>query len=130
MIMVADWDYYHDEYHGQAIQSADEYPFFAEGAGDELAPFISRIPNTEEAQRALKRCACRITDIIYGDYKTSKYGYGGNKITSESVNGYYSVSFGNAGGGTEALKTLRRYINNAIALYLGKWILGPRKVIV
>ena len=130
MTMIADWTYYHDEYHGQAIQSADEYPYFAEGAGDELAPFISRIPKTEEAQRALKRCACRIADIVYGDYKTSKYGYGGNKITSESVNGYYSVSFGNGAGGTEQLKTLRRYINNAIALYLGRWVLGSRPVMM
>lgn len=119
-MIYADFDYYKNTFHGIIIEKKDEYQYFAEGAGDELAPFISRVPKDEEAQTALKRCACRITDILYQDFKSSK---NGQKITSESVSGYYSVSYNNP-------KTVSHAVNTAISLYLGRYVLGARKVII
>ena len=74
----ADFEYYQNSYKGILITSADEYSYFAERAGDELAPFANRVPDTEEGQTALKRCACRIADILYGDWKQSKNGVSKN----------------------------------------------------
>lgn len=126
-MIYADFDYYKNEFHGIVIQSAEDYGYFAEMAGDELAIFANRIPNTDEAQTALKRCACRVADIVYGDFKSTKFGVGGGKLTSESVSGYYSASYNheNSANGTSQM---RRQINTAVALLLGKWVLGARKV--
>ena len=119
----ADFDYYRNAYHGILIKSADDYACFAERAGDELAPFANRVPDTEEAQTALKRCACRIADILYGDWKQSKNGV--SKINSESVSGYYSVSYA-----TPTYGQVRLQINGAIALYIWRYVLGARKVMI
>ena len=119
----ADFDYYRNAYHGILIKSADDYAYFAERAGDELAPFANRVPDTEEAQTALKRCACRIADILYGDWKQSKNGV--SKISSESVSGYYSVSYA-----TPTYGQIRLQINSAIALYIWRYVLGARKVMI
>lgn len=118
----ADFEYYQNSYKGILITSADEYSYFAERASDELAPFAHRIPATNEAQIALKRCACRIADILYGDYKSSK---NGQKISSESVSGYYSVSYT-----VNDNAQIRRMVNSAIALYIGKYVLGARLVMI
>lgn len=119
----ADYMFYVNDYKGILITSADDYAYFAERAGDELAPFANRVPDTEDAQTALKRCACRIADILYGDWKQSKNGV--SKISSESVSGYYSVSYA-----TPTCGQVRLQINSAIALYLGRYVLGARRVMM
>lgn len=119
----ADFDYYQNAYHGILITSADDYAYFAERAGDELAPFANRVPTTDDGQTALKRCACRIADILYGDWKQSKNGV--SKINSESVSGYYSVSYA-----TPTYGQIRLQVNNAIALYIGRYVLGARQVML
>lgn len=119
----ADFEYYQNDYHGILINSADDYAYFAERAGDELAPFANRVPENEDAQTALKRCACRIADILYGDWKQSKNGV--SKISSESVSGYYSVSYE-----TPTYGQIRLQINSAIALYIGRYVLGAWRVMI
>lgn len=119
----ADFEYYQNDYHGILITSADDYAYFAERAGDELAPFANRVPADEEAQTALKRCSCRIADVLYGDWKQSKNGV--SKISSESVSGYYSVSYA-----TPTYGQIRLQVNNAIALYIGRYVLGARRVMI
>ena len=123
MASFADFDFYRNSYKGILITSDWIYSIFAERAGDELALFANRIPNDDEAQNALKRCACRIADILYGDWKQSKNGV--SKINSESVSGYYSVSYA-----TPTYGQIRLQINSAIALYLGRYVLGARKVML
>lgn len=120
----ADFEYYQNSYKGILITSADDYAYFAERAGDELAPFATRVPVEDtEAQNALKRCACRIADILYGDWKQSKNGV--SKINSESVSGYYSVSYA-----TPTYGQIRLQVNNAIALYIGRYVLGAKMVMM
>ena len=119
----ADFDYYQNSYKGILITSADDYAYFAERAGDELAPFANRVPTTDDGQTALNRCACRIADILYGDWKQSKNGV--SKISSESVSGYYSVSYA-----TPTYGQIHLQINSAIALYIGRYVLGARKVMI
>lgn len=123
MATIADFAFYQNEYKGILITSENDYAYFAERAGDELAPFANRVPDTEEAQNALKRCACNIADTLYGVWKQSKNGVA--QMTSESVSGYYSVSYSAA---TDA--QVRARINNAIALYIGRYVLGACKVVM
>lgn len=118
----ANWNFYKDEYLGIVIESQDEYAYFAERASDELAQYAKCIPDTNEAQTALKRCACRIADILFCDFKASKYG---QKITSESVSGYYSVGFS-----ANDTSEIKRLVNNTIKLYLGRYILKRVKNII
>lgn len=118
----ADFGFYQNEYKGIVITDSGEYVSFAERASDELAPFANRIPATNEAQIALKRCACRIADILYGDYKSSK---NGQKVSSESVSGYYSVSYT-----TNNYAQVRRMITSAIVLYIGAYVMGSKPVII
>ena len=123
MATIADFAFYQNEYKGILITSEKDYAYFAERAGDELAPFANRVPDTDEAQNALKRCACNIADTLYGTWKQSKNGVA--QMTSESVSGYYSVSYSVV---TDA--QVRARINNAIALYIGRYVLGARKVVM
>lgn len=124
--MIADFQFYNDEYKGIIVTDEKEYGYFAERASDELALFADRLPKTDEAQTALKKCACAVADILYGDFKLTKYGSSAGKINSESVSGYYSVSYG---GQTEqgGVSSTRYSINTAVSKYLGKWLLGAAK---
>lgn len=111
----ADWDFYKNTYKGIIITSDGDYAYFAERAGDTLALYECKIPKTNEGQLALKKCACAIADILYGDYKSSKNGT--QKQSSESVSGYYSVSYS-----TPTASELNALIYAKIRLYLGKWL--------
>lgn len=120
--MYADYTFYQNTYKGFLIQSG-EYDYFAERASDELALYAARIgTDGEDKQLAFKKAQCRIADILYGDFKSSKYGTA--KITSESVNGYYNVAFSAA-----ASSEIRGLIASAIRTYLGQWLYRPVKVI-
>lgn len=127
--MIADFDFYKNTYKGIRFTTKDEYEYFAERAGDELAPFEKHPKlQTSEAQNALRKCACAVADILYGYDKLSKYGVDGGKINSESVSGYYSVSYG-GDSGSNGVSAKAKEINRAIAKYLGKYILTPQKYI-
>lgn len=123
---IADFTFYRDTFKGIAIKSEEEYAYFSERAGDELARFVSFIPDTKTAQNQLKRCACAIADIKYNTEKSSKHGA---PITSESVNGYYSVSYGTATG-AEAYNAESARIRSVIAMYIGRYIQGPMRVLI
>lgn len=118
----ADYQFYKNSYLGIIIDNEDNYAYFAERASDELAPYAKCVPDTVEGQNALKRCSCRITDILYEDFKSSK---NGQKISSESVSGYYSVGYS-----VNDLATIKRLINNALKIYLGRYIFAKVKNII
>lgn len=120
--MLADYEFYTNEYKGIVIADANSYGFFGERASDELALFSNRevFANDETAKNQLKKCACRIADIMYA----STNGKGVNKnITSESIAGYYTVSYSQAD-----LKQVQGQINSAITLYLSRYLIGSKKV--
>ena len=116
--------FYVNDYKGILITSADDYAYFAGRAGDELAPFATRVSAEDtEAQNVLTRCSCRITDILYGDWKQSKNGV--SKISSESVSGYYSVSYV-----TPTYGQVRLQIKSASVWYRGRYVRGARRVMM
>lgn len=122
--MLANYEFYKNKYKGIVIADANSYEYFGERASDELALYSSKniFSEDEVASEQLKRCACRIADILYS---TSNGGKSiGKSITSESVAGYYSVSYAQA---TES--QIKLQINIAIKLYIGRYILGNKKVI-
>lgn len=120
--MYADYDFYRDAYKGILIPSG-EYDYFAERASDELAPYAAKIgTDTADKQTAFKKAQCRIADIIFGDFKSSKYGTA--KVGSESVNGYYNVSYSAA-----SHSEITGLIAEAIRTYLGSFLYRSVKVI-
>jgi hypothetical protein len=113
--MLADYDFYKNQYKGITIADANSYDYFAERAGDELALYVNRADETQ-----LKKCACKIADILY----SSSNGKGENKkVTSESIAGYYSVSYQ-----TQSESEVRASISFAIKTYLGQYLLGSKRV--
>lgn len=120
--MLADYDFYRNTYKGIVFADATSYEYFGERASDELALFSDRAVFAENptANNQLKRCACRIADILY----SSNNGKVGSKtISSESVAGYYSVSYA-----TTTDEQIKAQINSTIKLYIGRYILGAVRV--
>lgn len=120
--MLADYDFYKNEYKGIVITDANSYGYFGERASDDLSLYSNLQVFNEDAsaKEQLKRCACRIADILH----TVNNGGKGKQVTSESVAGYYSVSYSQTTN-----SQIQGQINTAIKLYIGKYILGPKKVI-
>jgi hypothetical protein len=120
--MLADYEFYKNEYKGIVVADANSYDFFGERASDELALFSQRkvFDDDETAQNQLKRCACRIADILYA----STNGKGVKKnIASEGVAGYYNVSYAQVDD-----KQVQAQINSAINLYIGRYLFGTKRV--
>lgn len=114
--MLADYDFYKNVYKGIVIADANSYEYFGERAGDELALYSYLENNTD-----MQKCACAIADILYS---TSSGGKAiGKNVTSESIAGYYSVSYGSV---TQA--EIKSQINSAIKKYLGKYVCGAKRV--
>lgn len=122
--MLADFDFYRREYKGIVIADANSYGYFGERASDELALYSQYAIFSDDvtAKQQLKRCACRIADILYSSTNGGKTI--GKSVTSESVAGYYSVSYS---APTNA--QIQGQINTAIKLFIGKYILGNKKVL-
>lgn len=118
--MIADYAYYNQSFHGTLIPQA-EYTYFAERASDRLARYQPFLPSSDGAQNALKKCACAISEILYNNVKGSK---DGKQIASESVNGYYSVSFS-----TQDETALKSKINDVISDYLSVYF-NRRAVVI
>lgn len=122
--MLADYDFYKNTYKGIVFADADSYEYFGERASEELALYSSRSIFNEDvtAKEQLKRCACRIADILYSSTNGGKSI--GKSVTSESVAGYYSVSYAQTND-----SQVNGQINTAIKLYIGKYILGVKRVL-
>lgn len=122
--MLADYDFYKNIYKGIVFADADSYEYFGERASEELALYSSRSIFNEDvtAKEQLKRCACRIADILYSSTNGGKSI--GKSVTSESVAGYYSVSYAQTND-----SQVNGQINTAIKLYIGKYILGVKRVL-
>lgn len=120
--MIADYNYYKNVFFGDVIPTEDEFKVVSSRASDKLAQFENVVKN----QDALKKCCCAIAEAIYGYNKLYKYGSSQGKINSESVSGYYSVSYGNTS--KSGLSALNSDINAIIQEYLGAYIIGARKV--
>lgn len=119
--MLADYDFYTNTYKGIVFADANSFGYFGERASDELALYSNMkvFSEDETAQTQLKKCACRIADILY-----SGNGKDGKKVSSESVAGYYSVSYSVA-----TQEQIKHQINTAINLYIGRYFLGSKRVL-
>lgn len=119
--MLADYDFYKNTYKGIVFADTNSYEYFGERASDELAPYSDRQVFADlTAQTQLKKCACRIADILYSNTNNGKES---KAVTSESIAGYYSVSYSVA-----TQEQIKHQINTAITLYIGKYFLGSKKL--
>lgn len=118
--MYADFNYYQNVFNGKAIQTEDDFNYLGGLACDEIDsyPQLKKVQTSEDFETALKRCQCRIADIIQDGIRKSG-------ISSESVNGYYNVSYAVL---TE--EQIKVQIATAIKLYLGKYIFRAVKMIL
>lgn len=120
--MLVDYNYYKNVFFGDVIPTEDEFKVVSSRASDKLA----RFENVVADENALKKCCCAIAEAIYGYNKLHKYSSSQGKINSESVSGYYSVSYGSTS--QSGLNALNADINAIIKEYLGMYVIGARKV--
>ena len=122
--MLADYTFYHGTYKGIVFSDSGSYEYFGERASDKLALYSNMKVFSEDAtaETQLKKCACRIADIIYSATLGGKTLKSGN-VASESIAGYYSVNYG-----TMTEQQVNSQINTAIKLYIGKYFLGSKPV--
>lgn len=122
--MLADYTFYQNEYKGIVFADANSYEYFGERAGEELALYscLSIFSEDITAKNLLKRCACRIADILYSSTNAGKTI--DKNIASESVAGYYSVSYA-----TVTNEQTKSQIRTAINLYIGRYIIGSKRVL-
>lgn len=110
--MIADFEYYKNTYKGIAITKEADYAFYGERASERLEVYESMLQAVLVSHETLKRCACNVADTLYS------YGKQGN-VASENVQGKYSVSY----TATDE-QQVNNKINNAVKLYLGKYLTG------
>lgn len=117
--MIADYNFYKNEYKGIVFADAKSYEYYGERASDKLALYSTRFTDGDRLI-ALQKCACKIAEILVSQTNGGKQG---KNVTSESIAGYYSVSYQNK---TDA--EINASINGAIREYLGGYLLGSKKV--
>lgn len=112
---MAEYTYYKNQYYGGTVP-AESWNYFAARAQEQIDAFLAgrRVDDTD----ALDKCQCRIAEILYNASK--KEG-----VTSESVNGYYTVSYS-----VLSNDEVKRQIANAFKTYLWRYaIVGARCII-
>lgn len=111
--MIADYNFYTTVFLGETIPE-DKFDFFGERASDKLARYEKAIPRNPSAQLALQKCACAIAELLYENKQAKK---NGKEVSSESVNGYYTVSYATANE-----NTIKKEVNGIIVDYLGIYL--------
>lgn len=113
--MIANYTYYTGVYRGIVISSETAYTYYAERATDELNAYPIGLVTDQDA---LKKCQCRIADILSDAAKKMN-------VSGENVNGYYTVNYS-----VLTDEQVRKQIANAVALYIGRFIqFGSRKIV-
>lgn len=87
--MYANYEYYQNEYHGSAVPPA-EFDYYAGLAGDYIDHATVGRATSEQTQ--VKRCACRIAELLYQNKAAASGNQADAQKTSEKV-GDYSVSY-------------------------------------
>ena len=120
--MLADFTFYKNTYKGIVFSDATSYEYYGERASDELAPYSDKSVFTtdEKAASQLKKCACKIADILFSSTSGNAQG---KAVTSENIVGYYSVSYA-----TVTQEQIKAQITAAVKTYIGRYILGARRV--
>lgn len=113
--MIADYNFYIENYRGRSLIEPKIFSFFSERASDELSRFEKVVGKTENAQIALKKCCCAIADLLYS--VDNQKDENGKVVTSESVNGYYTASY-NVVSEADVRNEIRLTINKYLSPYV------------
>lgn len=118
--MYADYDFYLNDYYGNAV-TADDWPRMSERASDYIRAATKGISDkvTGAALEAVKKCSCAIAEVLLDEaIMTASTFSGEQSVSSESVGGwsksYRSPSL--AGAEVEYIGQRKR---EALLLYLG-----------
>ena len=101
-----DYNFYINSYFGKAIESEQEFKFYASVGAEYISASTLGKATTDNLQ--VKKCNCRIADILH-------YNNGAmDKRTKQSENvGGWSVTYDNS-----TKEAVEKQISNAIRLYL------------
>ncbi|MCI8714322.1 MAG: hypothetical protein HFF66_00805 [Oscillospiraceae bacterium] len=118
--MYADYDFYLNEYFGDAI-SPEDFPRLSERASDYVRAATRRISDTVDSWQleAVKKCACAVADVLLDESIMTANVYSGEQaVSSETVGGWSRSYKAPSVSSAEAAFHADRK-RDALLLYLG-----------
>lgn len=118
--MYADYDFYLNEYFGDAI-SPEDFPRLSERASDYVRAATRRISDTVDSWQleAVKKCACAVADVLLDESIMTANVYSGEQaVSSETVGGWSRSYKAPSVSSAEAAFNADRK-RDALLLYLG-----------
>ena len=118
--MYADYDFYLNEYFGDAI-SPEDFPRLSERASDYVRAATRRISDTVDSWQleAVKKCACAVADVLLDESIMTANVYSGEQaVSSETVGGWSRSYKAPSVSSAEAAFHSDRKLD-ALLLYLG-----------
>ncbi len=118
--MYADYDFYLNEYLGNAISSED-FPRLSERASDYVRALTSGISDTVDGWQleAVKKASCAVAEVLLDEgIMTASLYSGGQAVSSEAVGGWSRSFRGASFSAAEAAYNNDRK-RDALLLYLG-----------
>ena len=121
--MFADYGFYQIEYNGTAIGSASSYSYYGGLAAEyiEQATFGRANSANGDTLKKIKKCECRLADILAANHENSNEK--DREVKSESVGGWNRTFVENKRSdealATKIRETLRLYLGLTGFLYCG-----------
>ena len=119
--MYADYDFYLNEYHGNAI-SHEDFPQLSERASDYIRGATRFISDKVDgvALKAVRKCACAIADVLLDEAIMTAGAFSGEQaVSSESVGGWSKSYRAPSLAGPE-VEYISQRKKEALLLYLGE----------
>ena len=118
--MYADYDFYLNEYFGNAI-SPEDFPRLSERASDYIRSATTGISNTVDGWQleAVKKASCAVAEALLDEeIMTATAFSGGQAVSSETVGGW-SRSYRAASLASADVEYIENRKRDALLLYLG-----------
>lgn len=118
--MYADYDFYLNEYFGDAI-SPEDFPRLSERASDYVRAATRGISDTVDGWQleAVKKCACAVADVLLDESIMTSNVYSGDQAVSSETVGGWSRSYKAPAVSAEEAAFNEGRKRDALLLYLG-----------
>ena len=118
--MYADYDFYLNEYFGNAI-SPEDFPRLSERASDYIRSATTGISNTVDGWQleAVKKASCAIADVLLDEEIMTAGAFSGEQTVSSETVGGWSRSYRAASLASADVEYIEKRKRDALLLYLG-----------
>lgn len=118
--MYADYDFYLNEYFGNAI-SPEDFPRLSERASDYIRSATTGISDTVDGWQleAVKKASCAVADVLLDEEIMTAGAFSGEQTVSSETVGGWSRSYRAASLASADVEYIEKRKRDALLLYLG-----------